>query len=115
MKTKRITKKAGKAAASKKTPVRKVAKKAMPVKSAPKRATKPTDLSQRLPEPGSTFTRTYKGRDLTIKVIEGGAFEYQGTSYSSLSSLARKITNYSVSGPLFFRVVERKPAKATGK
>ena len=115
MTTKRITKKAGKTAASKKSPVRKVSKKVAPMKAAPKRATKPTDLSQRLPEPGSTFTRRYKGKDLTIKVLEGGAFEFDGTRYSSLSSLARKITNYSVSGPLFFRVVERKPAKATGK
>jgi hypothetical protein len=115
MTTKRNSKKTGKAAATKKTPVRKASKKAAPVKAAPKRATAPTDLSQRLPEPGSTFTRAYKGRDLTIKVLEGGAFEYEGTRYSSLSSLARAITNYSVSGPLFFRVVERKPAKATGK
>lgn len=115
MTTKRITKKAGKAAATKKSAVRKASKKVAPVKAAPQPATKPNDLSQRLPEPGSTFTRHYKGKDLTIKVLDGGAFEYEGTRYSSLSSLARKITNYSVSGPLFFRVVERKPAKATGK
>lgn len=115
MKTSSKSKKAGKAAATKKTPIRKASKKAAPVKAAPRHATKSTDLSQRLPEPSSTFSRTYKGHDLTIKVLDGGAFEYEGTRYTSLSSLARKITNYSVSGPLFFRVVERKPAKATGK
>ena len=61
----------------------------------------------RLPAVGSILTRTYKGRDLEVNVLDDG-FEFEGETYRSLSGLARHIVGYQISGPVFFKLVEPK-------
>lgn len=55
----------------------------------------------RLPMPGSFITKTYKGKKLEVKVLENG-FEYQGTLYKNLSSVAKAVTGDHWNGFLFF-------------
>ena len=57
--------------------------------------------------PGSTLTRVYQGRTLTVKVL-GDGFEFENEHYSSLSAVARAATGTRWNGLLFFGVVERK-------
>src|SRR5689334_7910669 len=47
------------------------------------------------------LVREWQGRTYEVLVLDG-AFSWQGTSYRSLSAVARKITGTSWSGPLFF-------------
>ena len=58
----------------------------------------------RLPPPGSVITRTYKGETLQVKILEGGAFEFEGEVFRSLSAVTKKITGGHCNGFLFFRV-----------
>ena len=51
------------------------------------------------PEPG--WFGDEQGRTYEVLVLDGG-FSWQGTSYRSLSAVARKITGTPWSGPLFF-------------
>jgi hypothetical protein len=60
--------------------------------------------------PGSTLTRVYQGRTLTVKVLDEG-FEFEGEQYSSLSAVARAATGTRWNGLLFFGIVERKAAR----
>jgi len=55
----------------------------------------------RLPIPGSTITKTYKGNDIQVKVLEKG-FEYKGKIYKSLSAIAKEITGNHWNGYIFF-------------
>ena len=64
------------------------------------------------PEPGSQITRTFKGRELVIDVVDG-KFVFEGETYSSLSALAKSIVGYGISGPHFFRMAMPKPGKLT--
>ena len=52
-------------------------------------------------EPGTRLVREWRGRTYEVLVLDGG-FSWQGTSYRSLSAVARKITGTPWSGPLFF-------------
>jgi hypothetical protein len=52
-------------------------------------------------KPGARLIREWHGRTHTVTVKEDG-FEYAGTSYSSLSKIAKKITSAHWSGPRFF-------------
>jgi Protein of unknown function (DUF2924) len=45
--------------------------------------------------------REWRGRAHTVTVTEDG-FEYDGTSYPSLTKIAKKITGAHWSGPRFF-------------
>jgi len=56
---------------------------------------------RRLPPPGSAITRTYRGHDLTVTVLDRG-FDYEGQVYRSLSAVAREITGTHWNGYLFF-------------
>ena len=77
-------------------------------RTAPAKTTaRPRDPS--LPEVGTTLQRSFKGNDLTVKVTADG-FQYDGQTFSSLSALARHITGYMISGPVFFKLVEPKAA-----
>jgi hypothetical protein len=49
------------------------------------------------------LVREYQGRRHTVTTVRDG-FEWQGTTYSSLSAIARAITGTSWSGPRFFAV-----------
>ncbi len=55
----------------------------------------------RLPPPGSTIARTYKGARLQVRVLASG-FEYAGVAYPSLSAVAKAITGSHCNGFLFF-------------
>ena len=110
--------------ATKRTPTRKTAKKA-PRKSsppAPASAGSPRSPSTTPPRPnetgaprqdrktatgdsalapGTTLTRTFKGQEIRVKVTAQG-FEYEGETFTSISAVARHITGYQISGPVFF-------------
>lgn len=55
----------------------------------------------RLPAAGGIVERRYKGRDIVVKVLEGG-FRYEDTIYKSLSAVAREVTGTKWNGFLFF-------------
>jgi len=57
----------------------------------------------RLPMPGTVITRPYKGRLVRVTVGDAG-FEYEGTSYRSLSAVARAVTGSHCNGYLFFQL-----------
>ena len=52
-------------------------------------------------KPGARLIREWHGRRHTVTVTEDG-FEHEGTSYPSLTVIARKITGAHWSGPRFF-------------
>ena len=52
-------------------------------------------------KPGTRLIREWQGRTYDVLVLDDG-FSWQGTSYRSLSAIARKITGTAWSGPLFF-------------
>jgi len=68
---------------------------------------------RRLPKPGSVLTRTWKGSDVAVKILDGGRFEYDGKVYRSLSAVAREITGTSWNGWVFFGL--RKEPKSDGR
>ncbi len=55
-------------------------------------------------KPGARLVREWHGRTHTVTVMEDG-FEYAGTSYSSLTKVAKRITGAHWSGPRFFGLV----------
>jgi len=82
-------------------------------KTAPKRsrtAGKPTSRDPRLPAVGSVLTREFKGKTIEVKVTEDG-FEYQDQTFKSISAVARRITGYGISGPVFFRLTDQAEPK----
>ena len=52
-------------------------------------------------KPGARLIREWHGRTHTITVTEEG-FQYAGSSYASLTKIAKKITGAHWSGPRFF-------------
>jgi Protein of unknown function (DUF2924) len=52
-------------------------------------------------KPGTVLVRDYHGQRHTITAAADG-FEWQGTTYASLSAIARAITGTAWSGPRFF-------------
>ena len=54
-------------------------------------------------KPGTVLVREYQGQRHTVTVARDG-FDWQGTTYSSLSAIARAITGTAWSGPRFFAV-----------
>lgn len=82
----------------------------------------PAELKQRLRakstsapkptlQPGTVLTREWRGETHVVEVRDG-SFEHLGTSYASLSEVARAITGARWSGPRFFGLAkpERKLA-----
>jgi hypothetical protein len=55
-------------------------------------------------KPGARLVREWHGRTHTVTVTEDG-FEYSGTSYASLTKIAKQITGTHWSGPRFFGLV----------
>jgi len=53
------------------------------------------------PQPGTVLVRDYHGQRHTVTVGCDG-FDWQGTTYPSLSAIARAITSTAWSGPRFF-------------
>lgn len=62
-------------------------------------------------QPGTTLTRDWRGGRHVVQV-QDGAYEHLGTTYASLSEVARVITGARWSGPRFFGLAkpERKLA-----
>ncbi len=58
---------------------------------------------ERLPLPGATVAREYKGQSVEVKVLRGG-FLYAGDVYRSLSAVARAVTGTHWNGYHFFRL-----------
>jgi len=56
---------------------------------------------RRLPLPGTTLTRPYKGRAIRVTVRTHG-FEYEGEWYPSLSAVAKAVTGKHWNGYHFF-------------
>jgi Protein of unknown function (DUF2924) len=54
-------------------------------------------------KPGTVLVREYQGQRHTVTVVREG-FDWQGTTYPSLSAIARAITGTAWSGPRFFAV-----------
>ena len=52
-------------------------------------------------KPGTVLVREYQGRRHTVTIVRDG-FDWQGTTYRSLSAIARAITGTAWSGPRFF-------------
>jgi hypothetical protein len=58
-------------------------------------------------KPGTVLVRDYHGQRHTVTVTPDG-FDWQGTTYASLSAIARAITGTAWSGPRFFALARRK-------
>ena len=63
----------------------------------------------RLPLTGTVLSRDYKGRRISVDVLDTG-FEYDGKLYKSLSSIAREVTGTRWNGFAFFGLVPAKEA-----
>lgn len=55
----------------------------------------------RLPAPGSTIIKTYRGKIIEVKVLEN-SFEYEGKIFKSISRIAMTIVKRPISGYVFF-------------
>jgi hypothetical protein len=62
-------------------------------------------------KPGTVLVRDYHGQRHIVTVAPDG-FDWQGTTYSSLSAIARAITGTAWSGPRFFALAPRNGAPA---
>ena len=60
---------------------------------------------RRLPPPGSTLTRVYRGCSIVVKVLEDG-FEWEQRHFGSLSKVASAITNTRWNGFAFFALAK---------
>jgi hypothetical protein len=69
-----------------------------------------TRRDQRLPAPGSTIVRKYKGGDVRVLVLDDG-FEWDGRRFDSLSEAAFAVTASKWNGWLFFGLTGRKRAR----
>ena len=66
-------------------------------------ASKPKDL--RIPPEGSIISKTYRGQQIEVKVLENG-FEYKGKVHKSISRVAMTITKRQISGYVFFGLIK---------
>jgi hypothetical protein len=58
---------------------------------------------RRIPEPGTVLVRDFKGKRISVTVLEDG-FEYEGRVFKSLSAIAQKATDSSWNGYTFFHL-----------
>ncbi|MEJ2202927.1 MAG: DUF2924 domain-containing protein [Gemmatimonadota bacterium] len=117
------TKKAARKKAAKRTPKKKAATKRAPKKAARKRSTRakatpkakaatpakapaPRERDPRLPRPGGILTRTFKGKEIKVEVLDAG-FRYDGKTWRSLSAIAKEVSQTSWNGYLFFGLQTR--------
>jgi hypothetical protein len=66
----------------------------------------------RLPPEGTVLERTFHGVNHEVEIVSGG-FQYRGTRYPSLSTIAKAITGTSWNGFLFFHLQPREASDAT--
>ncbi len=62
------------------------------------------------PLPGTVFIRMWNNRERKVTALDSG-FEYEGSVYNSLSSVARAITGTNWNGPAFFGLRNKKNGK----
>lgn len=53
-------------------------------------------------KPGTRFVREWHGQLIEVLVGDDGSFIWHGQTYTSLSAIARKVTNTRRNGPAFF-------------
>ena len=70
-----------------------------PQSSQNRQLTKPKD--PRIPPIGSIISKSYRGQQMEVKVLENG-FEYKGKVYKSISRVAMSIVKRTGSGYFFF-------------
>lgn len=58
-------------------------------------------LDPRLPMPGTSIAREYKGRSILVHVLQDG-FAFEGQRFKSLTAVAKKITGTHCNGYRFF-------------
>lgn len=105
MSTKKSTTKKAKTSKAEKTTTKRQTPASKPALAA-KAKGRPIDKSR--PATGSVLHRSYKGKDIEVRVLPDG-FEFEGETYSSLSALAKRITGYpAISGPVFFKLAAPK-------
>ena len=68
--------------------------------------TVPAAAPTRGPRPGTTLTRDWRGQRIVVNVTPNG-FEWNGTTYRSLTAAALAITGSRWNGKLFFGLTER--------
>jgi hypothetical protein len=68
----------------------------------------------RLPKPGTTLHRRYRGTIHSIQVLADG-FVYQDATYRSLSAVAKAITGCHGNGFLFFRLTTQEKHHAQNR
>jgi Protein of unknown function (DUF2924) len=65
---------------------------------------------RRLPVSGTILRRSFKGRDLAVRVLDDG-FEFEGRRYQSLSAIASEVAGSRWNGFAFF-ALDGAPGKA---
>ena len=76
-----------------------------PIPMAPVRR-RAASYDRRIPSPGNTLTREFRGHSVTVKIVQSG-FEYQGRVYGSLSAIAFEVTGTRWNGLAFFGLTRR--------
>lgn len=61
--------------------------------------------------PGTVLLREWGDREHKVAVTADGLFEYEGSTFKSLTAVARRITGTHWSGPLFFGLNGKAGAK----
>ena len=62
----------------------------------------PRTRDPRLPASGTEIVRSYRGRNLVVRILEDG-YEFEGRRYASLTKIVKAVTGGShQSGPRFF-------------
>ncbi len=81
---------------------------------APEEGSAPPGLAprrdRRLPKPGSTLLRHYRGHDIRVTILDDG-FEWDGRRFDSLSQVAFAVTGARWNGWLFFGLTKRKRSR----
>lgn len=65
-------------------------------------ATDTTSPTARLATPGTFAQKEFNGRTYTVYALDGGRFAYDGSTYKSLTAVAREIAGFRISGNRFF-------------
>lgn len=66
-----------------------------------------------IPSAGATLSAKWKGSTYIVQVLDGGRFGFNGTEYTSLSTIGRVITGHPCNGYVFFGL--KHPARASRK
>jgi hypothetical protein len=96
---------AGQMTVAKKTARTKKPQRKSPSKSSATTAHQRPKRDPRHPAVGTVLKRQFKGCEVEVQVT-GAGFQYEDHTFRSLSAVARRITGYMISGPVFFNLVD---------